>query len=88
MKLYHSDTIAFERTPEVSTYFSAIDDDRGPGSVSHLGTGLPRLMYLHTNGKVFIGPTYTTYEFLTKENERLNDEEWKEKHKNYTPISF
>ncbi|AYV77255.1 MAG: hypothetical protein Barrevirus24_5 [Barrevirus sp.] len=88
VKLFHSDEICFEKTPEISTYFSSVNDDRGPGSVSHLGTGLPQLMYLNTDNKVFVGPVYTVYDFLTKENHRLNDEEWKKEHTNYQPLTF
>ena len=88
MKLFHSDEVAFEKVPEVSTYFSSVDDDRGPGSVSHLGTGLPRLMYINIDNKVFIGPTYTVYDFLREENDRLNDEEWKTEISKYKPLTI
>ncbi len=66
---------------KISTYFSAPDDLRGPGSVNHLGTGPVNTMYIlvrdYTTGelKIFLGPTYSTYDFITDSKKMLDDME-------------
>ena len=88
-RLFHNPKRALEEKPEVGTCFTGIDDDRGPGGVVHLGTGLPQLMYILINDsrsgeqKVFLGPAYTSYEVVTDYNTRYNDEEWKNAHKKF-----
>lgn len=38
--------------------------------------------------KLFLGPVYSTYEFMTPYGTRLNNKDWEEKHKNYKPLDF
>src|SRR5947208_2868036 len=38
--------------------------------------------------KIFMGPVYSTYEFITDIGTRLNDEEWKKEYKNYQSLNF
>ncbi|QKF94667.1 DUF3160 protein [Fadolivirus algeromassiliense] len=94
MRLFHSDEIALELKPEISSMMTAVDDDRGPGGIVHLGTGPCQLMYVLVRDgrtgeqKILLGPSYTTYEVITDYNTRLNDEEWKQQYKNYSPLQF
>jgi len=61
---------------EVSSLFTGVDDERGDGGIVHLGTGPVKLMYVNYNDTIYIGPTYSAYEFVTPYNVRLSDEEW------------
>jgi hypothetical protein len=78
--------------PEVSSCYTGVNDERGPGGIVHLGTGPCKLMYLLTDDhvtqkrKVMVGPTYSAYEVITPYGVRLNDEEWKTEYTKYTPL--
>jgi len=75
-------------SPEVSSLFTGVPDDRDNGGIIHLGTGNPQLMYIIYNNKVFLGPTYSSYQFKTEYTERLNDDEWTNKITNYKKLEF
>ena len=80
--------------PEVSSIFTAVDDDRGPGGIVHLGTGPTQLIYVLSKDprtgemKVFLGPVYSSYEVITPYETRYNDADWMEKHKALKPLDF
>ena len=94
--LFHSDKIAFDQKPEVSSMFTGVTDERGIGGIVHLGTGYPRMMYClsknekdeNDSGKVFVGPTYSVYEVVTTPDNRLNDDDWKTEHVTLNSINF
>jgi len=83
MELFHNAVQAMKFKPEVSSFCTGVNDERGPGGIVHLGTGPCKLMYLLTTDhvtnepKIMVGPTYSAYEVITDYNTRLNDEEWK-----------
>ena len=94
--LFHSQKIAFDQSPEVSSMFTGVTDERGVGGIVHLGTGYPRIMYCLSkneqdksdSGKVFVGPTYSVYEVVTSPDNRLNDDDWKKQYSSHTAINF
>ncbi len=92
MTLYTDSDVAFEKSPEVSSMFTAVGDDRGKGGIVHIGTGMPQMMYINVcdsrnnSNKIFMGPVYKSYEVITEPGERLTDEVWKEKHKEYESL--
>lgn len=79
---------SFKFTPECSTLFTAGQDIRGKGGIVHLGCGPVQNLYVIYNNKVFLGACYSTYEFITEEKERLNDDDWSVKYKDYIPLQF
>lgn len=94
MELYHNQNEAFDCKPEISAMFASPDDDRGEGGVVHLGTGPVQIMYLVVKdyitgqNKIMLGPTYSAYEFMTPFGNRLNDDEWSKKYKQYQKIQM
>lgn len=80
--------------PEIASLFTGVNDIRGPGGIVHLGNSGAQIMYLlvkdiETNKqKIVLGPVYSTYEFITNYDERLNDEEWEKVFQNYQPLNF
>ncbi len=93
MTLFMNENDALDFSPEVSSYLTAVDDDRGPGGIQNLGTGNIQMLYvlfkdLKTgSSKIYIGPIYSSYIFDTEYNDRLNDEEWNKRYKNYKPFN-
>ena len=92
ISLFRSSDDAERYCPETSSYFTAVDDDRGPGGILNLGTGEVQTMYVLAKDpvthedKIFIGPVYSSYEFETGYSDRLNDEDWKVRINNYKPF--
>ena len=93
-RLFHDSEEALEFKPEVSSMFTGVNDERGPGGIVHLGTGSVQTMYVLTKDpesnedKIVLGPVYSTYEFITPYETRLNDEEWKEQYNKFEPLNF
>jgi hypothetical protein len=54
MNLFENTESSFEFKPEVSTMMTAVNDDRGPGAVVHLGTGPTQIMYILANDVIEI----------------------------------
>ena len=94
VNLFESDDTALEFTPEVSSMFTGSSDLRDGGGIVHLGNGPVQVMYIlvkdyiTNEDKIFMGPVYSTYEFITDIGTRLNDEEWKKEYKNYQSLNF
>lgn len=92
IKLFKYQEDAFNFKPEVSSMFTGVDDERGPGGIIHLGIGETQMMYLLVKdyitgeNKIFLGPVYSSYEFKTDYNTRLNDDDWKQTYKSYNPL--
>ena len=80
--------------PEISTMFTAVDDDRGPGGIVHIGTGPTQIMYcivkdlLTKKEKIMCGPVYSCYEFITPSGKRLNDQEWSKEYQKYQRLDL
>ena len=87
-QLFYIPENCMKNQSEVSSYFSAPDDDRGTGGICHLGNGDVQLMYIIVNGAVYIGPVYTVYDIITPSNARYNDTEWSKSVGNYTSLNF
>jgi hypothetical protein len=91
---YDKDKSSVEFKPEVSSFFTAFPDDRDSGGIVNLGNGPVQLMYLLTTNEitkertVYLGPVYSTYEFITDVNTRLNGEEWSKSYQKYKPLNF
>lgn len=91
---YTKDEAPTKFNPEVSSFFTAVPDERDDGGIIHLGNGPVQLMYVLTTNNitkektVYVGPVYSTYEFITDFNTRLNDEEWKNSYQKYKPLNF
>jgi hypothetical protein len=83
-KLFHKSESFEEQIPEVGSFFTGVNDERGPGGVVHLGTSKPQVMYLLMKninnpidvGRVFVGPVYSVHEVVTPAEHRYNDKEW------------
>jgi hypothetical protein len=92
LSLFHDKESTFVAKPEVSSYFTGMDDERGPGGILHLGTGPVNLMYIlmkdqsTQENKILLGPSYSAYEFITDYKTRLNDDEWAKQIENYQQI--
>jgi hypothetical protein len=91
--LFRSEDDAFKVKPECSTWFTAVDDERGNGGICTLGNNGAKLMYVivtdnNNQSKILLGPTYNTYSFKTAYDDRLNDKEFGQKIKNFTPLTF
>ena len=91
--LFRSEYDAFKVKPECSTWFTAVDDDRGTGGICTLGNYGTRLMYSivtdnNNQSKILLGPTYNTYSFKTAYDDRLNDEEFGQRINKFTPLTF
>jgi hypothetical protein len=80
--LFHDKEDALKVKPEVSTFYTSVDDVRGPGNISTLGTGSCKMVYYHVVDekrgidKIMLGPTYGVYSFVTGYNDRLNDDDF------------
>jgi hypothetical protein len=91
---YNRDEESVMFKPEVSTMFTGVSDLRDDGGIVHLGNGSIQLMYVLTTNNVtnertvYLGPVYTTYEFVADVNARLNDEEWSKSYQSYEPLNF
>jgi hypothetical protein len=91
---YNRDEESVMFKPEVSTMFTGVSDLRDDGGIVHLGNGSIQLMYVLTTNNVtnertvYLSPVYTTYEFVTDVNARLNDEEWSKSYQSYEPLNF
>lgn len=89
ISLFKSYDDAEKYCPEVSSFFTAPDDDRGKGGILNLGTGKVQTLYVLADDpithekKIFLGPVYSSYSFQTSYDDRLNDEDWKKRIKNY-----
>jgi hypothetical protein len=99
MNLFYSDDDALDFNPEIASMFTGVTDDRGDGGIVHIGTGPTQLLYTITQNpnyttdkdkepRVFVGPVYSTYEFITDYGTRLNDAEWKNRHNQYKKIKY
>lgn len=88
VKLFYDKNESTEYKPEVCSIFTAPPDERDSGGIVHLGTGSVNLMYVVANNKIFLGPTYSTYEIITDYNKRYNDDEWKKECYKYFPLDF
>lgn len=92
ISLFKSSDDAEKYSPETSSYFTAVPDDRGEGGILNLGTGEVQTLYVLSNDpftheqKIFLGPVYSSYSFKTDYDDRLNDENWKNRIKNYKPF--
>ena len=87
-KLFYNSKDSVMNKNEVSSYFSAVNDERGEGGICHLGNGNVQLMYIIVNNSVYIGPVYQVYDFITPTGVRLNDTEWSTKKTNFKSINF
>lgn len=78
--------------PEVTSYFTGQNDERGLGGQVHLGTGPCKLIYMLVTDtvtkeqKIMLGPTYSAYEFITDYGTVLNDNDWVVEYKNYKSL--
>ena len=88
LSLFHKQEGALEVVPECGTWFTAPYDNRGPGGIETLGTNGTNLLYVVVDNKVFLGPTYNAYSFRTDYNDRLNDEEFATRIKEFTPLTL
>lgn len=90
--LFHDIKKELKPNPEISSYFTGLNDERGPGGHLHIGTGPCKLMYILINDpitkeeKIMLGPTYSAYEFITDFDTELSDEEWAKVYMNYKSI--
>lgn len=86
-KLYKNEKDITKYKPIISSMFTGVPDIRGPGGIVHLATGRAQLMYIIVSNKVYIGPVYSSYEFIS-ETKRYNDQEWKTSINNYKNLDF
>lgn len=86
--LFYDEEKCLENKPEVSSYFTAVDDDRGPGGICHLGNGDVQLMYIVINNTIYMGPVYTIYDIVTPFDTRYNDDEWGKARLIHKPLDF
>ncbi len=87
-QLFYDKEESLENKSEVSSYFTAVNDDRGSGGICHLGNGDVQLMYIVVNDTIYIGPVYTVYDIITPFEVRYNDAEWEKQRKKYKPLDF
>ncbi len=93
MSLFHNAEESLDNKPECGTWFTAVNDERGPGGIETIGNSGTNLMYVlvtdnNNQTKVLLAPTYNTYSFKTAYGERLNDENFAEKIKDISPLIF
>ena len=91
VSLFHSHSDAMMMKPEISSYFTAPEDDRGVGGILHIGTGETKVIYVKYKDDmgdecIYMGPIYSAYEFITPYSERLNDDEWKNRYNAYQSL--
>lgn len=92
VKLFPNNDDALKYKPEIASMFTGVPDDRDEGGIVHIGVGSIKLMYVLAKcgeeKKIFVGPTYSSYEFITPYGQRLNDNEWKDllKTEQYKPL--
>lgn len=90
--LFHDVEQEMNPKPEVSSFFTGVNDDRGPGGIIHIGTGPCKLMYLLVNDpntnerKIMMGPTYSAYTCMMDYGVRLNDDEWRKTYQKYQSL--
>lgn len=87
-ELFYSNENSVVNKHEVSSYFTAPDDDRGVGGICHLGNGDVQLMYIVFNNSVYIGPVYKVYDVVTPSNVRYNDAEWAQEKNKFESLNF
>ncbi len=93
MSLFHDAEGSLSNKPECGTWFTGVDDERGPGGIETIGNSGTSLMYVivtdnNNQNKVLLAPTYNTYSFKTAYDDRLNDEIFAERIKDMKPLTF
>jgi hypothetical protein len=73
---------------ETSCFFTGVPDDMDNGGNLHLGNGPSQLLYCVYRDKVFIGPVYQTYQFMTNYEKMYTDEDWECEILKYKPFQF
>jgi len=72
----NSDTSVFEYDPTIAD----VHTDTNSQQILHVGTGMANLMVIAVDTKcakkVYAGPVFSYYEYVTENMQRLTDEEW------------
>lgn len=81
-RLFFQPMAALEYDPTIADVHTQTSDESGMpvGYILHVGTGAPRIMTVAVNQcdgpRAYVGVVFSYYERITKDFERLTDEEW------------